>query len=219
MKTAESEANTSLPTASGTRPPLTDKAPSKLRPGLILLGSLAVALGTLVLMASYLTRGRVAASSAAIPAPTDEMPPVAQPGSLSSSQWNYGVVKVAGGQMEHVGCIQSQGKVFLEEPYDNAAASLCFRADGAAFLRLDGDGVILSGQGHAATVGFGNGTSRTFALQQREDGSQQTVFLLPASPLMAAAKAGARMTLSAEFGLDVEQTLTFAPGHSLNLTK
>ncbi|MGB6131860.1 MAG: hypothetical protein WBG54_08770 [Acidobacteriaceae bacterium] len=219
MKTAESGANTPLPASSGTRPPRTHRAPSKLRPGLILLGSLAVALGALVLVASYLTPGSVAARRAAeaIPAPTAEMPPITEPGAASSSQWSYSMVKTAAGRPERMGCIQSQGTVFLEEPYDNAAASLCFRTDGAAFLKLDGDGEILSGQGHDAKVRFSDGATKSFALEQSDGEPQQMAFVSPASPLFAAAKAGTRITVSAEFGLDAQQTLIFAPDDPLNL--
>lgn len=217
MKTAESGANTPLLAASGVGPYLAPTTRSKLRPGLTLLGSLALAMGTLVVTARYLTRDSVAARSAAIPAPTAEMPPTVEPGAASSSQWSYSVVKAAGGQAERMGCIQSQGTVFLEEPYNNAPASLCFRGDGAAFLRLDGDGKILSGQGYAAKVEFGDGTTKSFALQQPDNESLQMAFLSAASPLFAAAKAGTRMTMVAEFGLDVQQTLTFAPDHPLNL--
>ncbi len=165
-------------------------------------------------------RGSVAPKNAAeaIPAPTADMPPTAEPGGASNSQWSYSMLKIASGETERVGCIQSQGRVFLQEPYDSAPASLCFRADGVAFLRLDGDGAILSGQGDTARVRLGDGASKSFALQQPGDDSLKTAFLSPASPLFAAAKTGTTITVAARFGLDVEQTLTFAPDHPLNLT-
>jgi len=189
------------------------------KPGLILLGSLAATTVIVILTMSYLAHnGAARVRSEAIPVPTDAMPPITQPSALSSSQWSYSAVKIAGGQTERVGCIRSQGEVFLEEPYDDAPASLCFTANGAAFLKLDGDGRILSGQGYAAKVEIGNGQTKSFALQLPENESLQTAYLSPASPLLAAARAGTRMTVTAEFGLDVEQTLTFAPEHPLNLT-
>ncbi len=218
MNTAESGANTTLAPAGGMRTASVHGARSNWRPGLILLGSLLATAVIVIIIMSYLTRGEVAAvRSEAIPAPTDAMPPVTQPGALSSSQWSYSAVKAASGQAERVGCIRSQREVFLEEPYDDAPASLCFTASGAAFLRLDGDGTILSGQGYAAKVEFGDGTAKSFALQMPEDESLRIAYLSPASPLLAAARAGTRMTVSAEFGLGVEQTLTFAPQHPLNL--
>jgi hypothetical protein len=95
----------------------------------------------------------------------------------------------AGSKVERIGCIQSDEMLHFDEPYHDNYATLCFRTDGSAIFSIE-DGQILSGDDHGARIRLGNAAPRSFGLDQPSDYSSTSVFIAPASPLFAAAKAG-----------------------------
>ena len=131
--------------------------------------------------------------------------------------WSYSTEKAAAGPAERVGCVQSVGRVFLGEPYDSEHTSLCFRSDGMAYLKLDGEGRVASGAGHEVKVRIGDGPAQKLGTLKPGDRSLGLAILSPAASLFAAARTGKPITVTAIYDDDLEQTVTFAPQEPLHL--
>ncbi len=132
--------------------------------------------------------------------------------------WVYNALQTdAGTKTIRFGCIQSDEMVHLNSPHMDAFARLCLRTDGAVLLILNGEGQLLSGEGHDATIRFGNGPPDSFSLEQPADYSTNSAFIEPASPLFAAAEAGKKITIEATYYKAGEQTVSFTPPEPLKL--
>jgi hypothetical protein len=188
------------------------------RRSVVVLSCLVAAACLILLIISYSAR-RNSDNLPAVEAGAE--PAAANPAAVSIAgdqlQWRYSMERNAAGQAQRVGCVDSGGVVFLGEPYDSAHASLCFRSDGMAFLRLDGDGRIASGAGHDAAVQIGDGPTEKIATLKPGDQSLGLAILSPATPLFAAARSGKQITVTATYDEDVTQALTFAPQEPLRL--
>jgi hypothetical protein len=189
------------------------------RRGVLVLSCLIAAVCILLLITSYQARH----NSDNLPAAEAAVEPVAaaHPAAVSiaadQTQWRYSTERNAAGEAERVGCVDSGGVVFLGEPYNSEHASLCFRRDGMAFLKLDGEGRIESGAGYDAKLQIGDGPVERIATLKPDDQSLGLAILSPAAPLLAAARSGKRITLTATYDEDVTQALTFAPHEPLHL--
>lgn len=149
--------------------------------------------------------------------PVSAVSPAAVSVATARNAWRYSTERNAAGQAERVGCVESGGRVFLGEPYSSEHASLCFRADGMAYLRLEGDGRISSGAGYDAKIQVAEDPVQTVATLKAGDQALGVAILSPATPLLAAAKGGKPITVTATYDEDVTQALTFAPQEPLKL--
>ncbi len=160
------------------------------------------------------------------PAPADqEIPGVGAPEQAKSLPpevkkplWSYDTLHMkAGSQTEEIGCLQSDEKVHLKDPYQDAYTELCFRSDSAVFLRLLGDGQILSGEYYHAIIRVNDGPPRSYSIQEPSDHSSNLVFISPAGPLIAAGKAGKQILVELTYYQASSQTSTFTPPSPLVL--
>lgn len=124
----------------------------------------------------------------------------------------------AAGMTERVGCVQSVGRVFLGEPYDSEQTSLCFRSDGMAYLKLNGEGRIASGAGYEVKVRIGDGPAQKLGTIKPGGQSLGLAILSQADSLFAAARTGKPIAVTATYDEDVVQTVTFAPQGPLQLS-
>lgn len=219
MTTVDSGVKSSTLSGSVALPDAMRDAQKPRRRGALVLLSLIVAGCIALLFVSYSARRNsdnipAAAASAEPNAAANPAPVSVAP---DQSQWRYSLVRDASGQAQRVGCVGSGGVVFLGEPYNSEHVGLCFRSDGLAYLKLEGDGRIASGTGHDARVQIADGPVDRIATLKPGDDSLGVAILSPAAPLLAAARSGKRITVTATYDEDVEQALTFAPQEPLHL--
>jgi len=162
---------------------------------------------------SSLTTAAPPASSAE---PSPDVPAAAP--APEKHDWDYDTATMdAGSRPVKIGCIESDQMVHLNSPYEDTFARLCLRTDGAALFILNGDGQMLSGEGHGAIVRFGDGPAKRFSLEEPADYSSKEAFVEPAGPLFAAARAGKPITIEATYYEAGQQTVTFTAATPLNL--
>jgi hypothetical protein len=219
MNTLESGAKPSTMAGTGVHPDTMPFTPRSWRRSAIVWICLIATVCLLLLIASYQARN----NSDNIPAAQAGTEPAAAANAAAvsiaadQSHWRYSMENGIAGHAERTGCLDSGGMVFLGEPYNSEHASLCFRSDGIAFLRLDGDGRIASGAGYDATVQIGDGPVKKIATLKSGDQSLGVAVLSPAAALFAAARTGKQIAVTATYDQDVMQPLTFAPQEPLRL--
>ncbi|HWA60783.1 MAG TPA: hypothetical protein VG939_05380 [Caulobacteraceae bacterium] len=111
-------------------------------------------------------------------------------------------------------CLESEDQVYLSFPYPDAQhAKLCIRQSPKygwdVYVQLDDNGQFSCALRCSASVKFGDGKPARFAASEPDDGSTGTLFLSRAQAFLAAAKAGKRIKVEAEYYQHGVQTLTF----------
>jgi hypothetical protein len=197
-------------------------------------GKVAVFLGVAALFVVFivffltLTPTKPNADSAGNPVPeTASNAPASQPDTPQAPaaapvpekhDWDYDTGAMdAGSRPVKFGCIGSDEMVHLNSPYEDTFTRLCLRTDGAALFILNGDGQMLSGEGHGAIIRFGDGPAKRFSLEEPSDYSSKEAFVEPAGPLFAAARAGKSITIEATYYEAGQQVVTFSAATPLNL--